>query len=98
MYAKYCSKRRRQRVAGGGQLVRGVSLEKVRAFLSDVLVPSQPKRRNWADWVRTQNGWLGRAAIKLAFSSSSNTASNWRGPPAASTYLRERGWTVAGLS
>ena len=36
-----------------GQLVRGVTLEELRAFLTSVLV--RPARsRNWLDWVRSR--------------------------------------------
>jgi hypothetical protein len=34
-----------------GQLVRGVSLEELRAFLTSVLVP-RARSRSWIEWIR----------------------------------------------
>jgi diadenylate cyclase len=39
--------------ASKGQLVRGVSLEELRAFLTAQLVPSAPRPRNLPDWLRS---------------------------------------------
>jgi diadenylate cyclase len=35
-----------------GQLMRGVSVEELRAFLTSVLVSAPSRSRNWLDWVR----------------------------------------------